>query len=809
MLFRSKGRVVDAQRQPLDYVNVVVATIDGNTIVKGSITDTEGNFAITDIPLGRYVVKVSFIGYTEFQKGIEITATTPIVDLGNVRLKEDATMLDGVEVTGQASQMRFDIDKKVFNVDQNLAAAGASASEMLANIPSVEVDNEGNVSLRNNSSVEVWINGKPSGLDADNRAQILEQMPAGSIESVELITNPSAKYNPEGTAGIINLVMKKDRKAGYFGSVQAGVNYPWGAKYPGGNVSANINYNSSVVDAYANIGYRMMNMEGKGYTNRYTFRPNTNRGDTLSHLLQNSQENRLFGGLFVRAGLDFHLTDKQTLGAAFTGHFGTNQKTSTTEYTIEDMLNSTSQHYLRDNNEKGGRNSYNVSLDYLYEIDRKGSEWRTSLSYSNNGHKMAMNYNQIYLDGSATDYKQYQQNNVSNQGVEFKSDYVQKFQENMKLEAGVFGSWRDRFAPSRAYDLFNNDQDSTLVQYNDFRYTEYIAALYATFGAKFGDFSFQAGLRGEYTNTFIQTRDAEILDYETTRRSYFELYPTAYLSYALPRNNEIQLNYTRRINRPRGRQLNAFKNLSDSTDITFGNPLLNPEFASALEFNYIKTWDYHAISGSLYYRYMDDVVQQVRFLGADNVMYTTYENIAQQHTGGLELVAKNRIAKWFNLTSTVNLYYSLMEDVYYDSDLDGQLDLLSPRTEGFSWNIRLMGNFLFGKGWSGQLTGGYNSPRIIAQGESKATYRIDLGVRKTFLDRKLVVALNVRDLLQSHGWRNITYADNFWQDYERQGHGTMIGLSVTYNFGNMKQKGKKPGSDMQNGGGGDDMDFSD
>ena len=423
---------------------------------------------------------------------------------------------------------------------------------------------------------------------------------------------------------------------------------------------------------------------------------------------------------------------------------------------------------------------------------------------------MDMVYNQYYLEGNGTDYKQFQRNEVKNQGVEFKSDYVQKFRDNMKLEAGVFGSWRDRFSPSRAYDLFNNDADSTLVQYNDYRYTEYIAALYATYGAKFGNFSFQAGLRGEYTNTFIQTRDAAEEGYTTTRRSYFELYPTAYLSYALPQQNEIQLNYTRRINRPRGRQLNAFRDLSDSTDISFGNPWLNPEFASALEFNYIKSWDQHVLSTSLYYRFMDDVIQRVRFMGADNVMYSTFENIARQHMAGAEIVAKNRIAKWFNLTSTVNLYYNMLEDVYYDSDLDGVPDLLTPKTEGFSWSVRLMGNFMFGKGFSGQITGGYNSPRVIAQGESKATYKIDLGIRKTFLDRKLVVALNVRDLLQSHGWRNITYGDTFWQDYERQGHGTMIGVSVTYNFGNMSQKGKKPNNNGNQGSySSDDMDMGD
>ena len=171
-----------------------------------------------------------------------------------------------------------------------------------------------------------------------------------------------------------------------------------------------------------------------------------------------------------------------------------------------------------------------------------------------------------------------------------------------------------------------------------------------------------------------------------------------------PQQNEIQLNYTRRINRPRGRQLNAFRDLSDSTDISFGNPWLNPEFASALEFNYIKSWDQHVLSTSLYYRFMDDVIQRVRFMGADNVMYSTFENIARQHMAGAEIVAKNRIAKCFNLTSTVNIYYNMLEDVYYDSDLDCVPDLLTPKTEGFSWSVRLMGNFMFGNGFAGQIT---------------------------------------------------------------------------------------------------------
>ena len=197
----------------------------------------------------------------------------------------------------QGSQMWFDIDKKVFNVDQNIAASGASASEVLENIPSVQVDNDGNISLRNNSNVEIWINGKPSGLDSENRAPILEQMPAGSIESIEVITNPSAKFSPEGTADIINLVMKKERKSGYIGSVSAGASYQMNGKLSG-NASANFNYNSSKIDFYANLGFRQRDRVGTGYTDRYSFKPNTNRGDTLSFMHQDNDMIRSSLGLF-------------------------------------------------------------------------------------------------------------------------------------------------------------------------------------------------------------------------------------------------------------------------------------------------------------------------------------------------------------------------------------------------------------------------------------------------------------------------------------------------------------------------------
>ncbi|MBR5190336.1 MAG: TonB-dependent receptor, partial [Paludibacteraceae bacterium] len=288
-----KGKIVDAGGSALDFVNVVVISKSDNGAVYGAISDEKGHFAVEGVPAGDYWFEVKFVGYQSVKKEVTIKSLNEEVKIGQIVLREDAKLLGEVEVVGQASQMRFDIDKKVFNVDQNLAASGASASEMLQGIPSVDVDNEGNVSLRNSSSVEVWINGKPSGLTEENRAQILEQMPAGSIEAVEIITNPSAKFNPEGTAGIINLVMKKDRKAGYYGSVSGGGMYNIGSPAPGANIGVNFNYNSSLVDFYVNLGLRYMSHESGNVTDRYSFERlpmdsytdvREQWGDTLFHL---------------------------------------------------------------------------------------------------------------------------------------------------------------------------------------------------------------------------------------------------------------------------------------------------------------------------------------------------------------------------------------------------------------------------------------------------------------------------------------------------------------------------------------------
>lgn len=780
------GRILDENKKPLSFVNISLTNVDKPSEITGVVTGNDGSFFMSGINKGKYTVSISFVGYFDYKKGLLIANYNDAINWGTIVLKEDKKMLDEVQVVGQASQMRFDIDKKVFNVDQNLASSGASATEVLKNIPSVDVDNDGNISLRNNTSVEVWINGKPSGLTSDNRAEILEQMPAGSIQSVEVITNPSAKYNPEGTAGIINIVLKKDRKAGHYGSVSAGSSYQWGYK-PTFNASGNFNYNSSKIDAYANIGLHSRQMRLTGNTDRYAFESGTNRTDTISSLFQNGTSQNSFNGLFARLGLDYHINNKQTVGVAFMGFTGARNSNTHYDYATQNYTNLTSSTYYRDNNTEGGRYHLNVGLTHTYEIDTLGSEIQTSLSFSKHHSNNDLTYAQTAISGTANSYNQKQTSDGTHRDVELKSDLTKKFGQRSKLEAGVFASWDSRQSPSRTWNL-ESDGSSLLAQYNDYNYSEWISGLYGTYGMKIDKFSFQGGLRGEYTRTFVGTRDLETDPFEKTVRQYLELYPTAFISYSLPNGNELQLNYTRRINRPRGRQLNAMRNVSDSTNVSFGNPLLNPEFSTSMEFNYIKTWKDNALSASMYYRYSDNMIQQVRYLGSDGVMYTTYDNIAKQNFAGLEVVSKNKATRWLNLTTTVNVYYSRIEPVYYDVDGNGTKELLYDAQSSFSTTARLMANFILGRTFSGQITGNYNSPQVIAQGVTKSNYAVDMGLRKTFADKKFTLSLSARNILNSFGRKSITWGDNFWQDSESNFIGPDFNLTFTYNFGNMRNQ---------------------
>ena len=775
-----KGKVIDASTQsPLDFVNVTVFKPGNSVPVASVVSNASGDFTLPTVNNGKYSLRISYVGYNTHNQELVI-AEKPL-NLGTIPLEGNAKNLAAVEVIGQGSQMRFDIDKKVFSVDKNISAAGGSASDVLKNIPSVKVDNEGNVSLRKDANVEVWINGKPSGLTADNRAQVLQQMPAESIESIEIMTNPSAKFNPEGTAGIINLVMKKNRKAGYYGSVSAGLMYPTGGKL-GQSFGTNINYNSGKIDAFLNIGYRAMNFKGGGNSIRYN-NASPSMADTI--LTQNNVMRNSFSGLFVRTGIDYHLNDKNTISIAGFGMAGSGNSNSTLSYQKTDLIsNQIIRDYSQTNTGTGTRPSINVNLDYRHDFDSKGNNnIMTSLSYSAHNRGGDNRYQQTDLPAPINDKTQSSDNN--NKEFVFKTDYTNKFTETSRFEAGWQSTVSDRLSDASGYYTLTN---VSLPEYqNKFDYNEMIHAAYLTYGDRFLDkFSVQGGLRAEYLDkkfTNTTSTGAQTIDPKPT----LQLFPSMYLSYTLSKSDEIQLNFTRRVNRPRGRQISPFRDYSDSTSISYGNPNLLPEYSSALELNYLKSWQSHSLSASAYYRITDNVIEDVRFFNA-GTMENTYMNIAKRQNSGLELVAKNQLFTILNLTSSVNLYYSKIDSSVYVNPYNMAITTTIPGQSTFSWSANMMANLMLSKTMSGQITAEYSSPTLIAQGKESAEYKIDLGLRKTFFNRKLSVNVMAMDIFNFNKDKTTTHGAGFYQVAESYFHRRMIGLSVSYNFGNMKPK---------------------
>ncbi|WP_348726344.1 outer membrane beta-barrel family protein [Parabacteroides goldsteinii] len=784
-----KGIVMDGELGgPLEFVTVQVKAKGSDKIVQGSVTGSDGNYTIGGLKKGEYVVTFSYIGYKEVSKNISISSDNQILSLGELTLAEDANQLGEVEVVAKRPQMRFEIDRKVFDATQDIAAEGGSASDLLSNIPSVEVDNEGSVSLRGNSSVTIWINGKASGLTADNQADILDMMPAGDIKQVEVITNPSARYSPEGTAGIINIILKDDRKPGYYGSVKVGADTDGGYQ-----ASGNINYSSSKVDAYANLNYRNREFKGGGITSRLNTTDN-------SFLDQTNDSKRQHNNWFGRFGATWHITKSDDLAFNVTGMTGGGDNSENIHYNSIDSQKNTIYTSDRITNGDSDMKMYNLELNYVHKFLENSN---IDLMVSNNQWRRdGMNIfrqSTVYTDPSQTANPLYQtqENDIKDKTWEVQADYTNKISDMARIEAGYKGTFQRNASPVDTYTGTTAEdirQDESL--YNRFLYNQDVHALYMTYGGKWNKLSYQAGLRGEYWR--VDTRsldfDQEFNDKasETFEKDYFKLFPSAFISYALPKNNELQVNYTRRLRRPWGGQLNSFRNISDASNISFGNPELTPEYSHSFELNYIKSWESgHTLSLSGYYRSTDDVIQRIRFLNTeDNVMYTTSENVAKSQASGLEIVGKDKLFKILDLTTTVNLYYSKLDGFSYLPQ-GAETPVIGDTDESFAWNVRMIANFSLPWGVSLQGTGNYNSKQLMAQGHREPNYSVDLGLRKSFLSDKLTLSINARDLLDSRKFRTVTAGDGFWQDSENWRGGRRVGFTLTYNFGNMNKKKDK------------------
>jgi outer membrane receptor protein involved in Fe transport len=777
-----RGTVIDSKTgQSLGYASVVVK-VKGSQKKSpiGATTDPDGNFVLHNVKPGDYLLDVSFMGYLPYEKEIAISSSSKIIDLSKIELSENALQMKDVKVTGMKTQMQFDIDKKVFNVDKSISSTGGSASDVLKNIPSVEVDNEGEVSLRGSTAVTIWVNGKASGLSAENRAQILQQLPAESIEKIEVITNPSAKFSPEGTAGIINIVLKEDRAAGYYGSAQVG-----GDSRGGYNGSANLNMNSGKLDAYASLGFRRHERRNGGYSKRTSY-----SGSDTSFLNQDysgSGNGRFF---FSRAGLTYRATHEDEFNLGGMAMFGKGNNNTNRDYQSDAINFYTQSHRAESSDDK--MLGFNLELGYKHKFDQNSNIDFTA-SYNRWGMDGTTLFGQTsqYAAGYMTSSFQKQTRNFKPHTWEFQLDYVNKFDENNKVEAGYKGTLGRENSPVETY--YGANESAAIPQmglFNTFIYNQDIHAAYATYSGRLGKFSYQAGLRGEYSdvNTKSLGYNQKEEDVDFYNNNYFSLFPSAFVSYSLPDGNEIQLNYTRRISRPWGGQLNSFVNITDSTNISFGNPFLKPQYSNSFELNYIKNWQNHMFSFSGYYRTTDDVIQSISYLD-NNVMKSTSENITSSLSSGTELVLKDKLFSMLDLTTTVNLYYYKLDGFTYWPK--GSMKPVTGKgSDDFSWNAKMMADFSLPEAISLQLTGSYSAKQVVAQGYNKANYTVDAGIRKSFDD--LSFSFNVRDLFDSRKQHSVTNGSGYSQESEGWWGGRQFGLTITYSFGNMTPRMEPP-----------------
>ncbi len=797
-----KGKVLDKQTdEVMEFVNVVVETPAGK-LVKGAITDVGGQFFISGLKDGTYQLQVSFVGYKTLTRQFTISAKNRQQHYNALYISEDAKMLGEVQVTGQRSQMKLEVDRKVFSVDQILAAAGGSASDLLENIPSVEVTTDGEISLRGNSSVEVWINGKASGLTTDNRAEILQQIPAESIERIEVIDNPSAKYSPEGSAGIINIVLKRDRKGGYYGSLRAGANI-----HGGWNTSGNINYSSGVLDAFANLGYRRRRNSGGSKSEQHYKQTNEYQN-------YESDNTNKGGGLFARLGLTWHFTKNDDLSLGGMTLQGKHDNLTTTPYHYGTIGATTDSYQMfRRNSGDGKMHMYHAEMGYEHRFSdthklTAHAEYNRWMSDNDNIYQDSVWYVDVPHQHTTYSY-QYRPMHVRNRSWEVKLDYENQISEHFKLEAGYNGRWSHENTPQESW-MADNWEGTHLMEdelyYNRFIYSMDTHALYATVNTKIGKLGVMAGLRGEYWKVNTESYDyaqehgtaAKEAPY---KKDFFKLFPSLFLNYELTESAQLQLNYTYRLRRPWGGQLNSFRNTSDASMVSFGNPELTPEYTHSISLNFLKTWQEHTLSISTYYRPTTDVMQRIRYQNVDDgMMYMTTMNLTKRQSLGVELIGKNKLFRILDLTTTVNGYYNKLDGFSYV--IDGQT-VTGESDKSFSWDARMLASLILPYDISLQLTGNYRSRGVITQGYRKPNASLDLGFRKNFFNKTIAVAINWRDVFNTRHWENYTESETFWR-HQKNWRDPNVNIQVTWNFGNMnnqRRRGEReelqPGNEQQ------------
>lgn len=761
------GKLVNNKKTPMAYATVTLLRAD-SSVAGGALTDDAGAFSITPIPAGSYTMRISGIGFTTVNRPGIAVQDGGTVNVGTITIVMSSQSLQEVSVAGERPLMELSVDKKVFNVEKNITTAGGSAADVLQNVPSVSVDADGSVSLRGKSNVTILIDGKPSTLFGGDPASALASLPAASVESVEVITNPSAKYDAQGMGGIINIVTKRNKKLGLNGSATLGVGTR--DKYNG---TLNLNLRNNKWNIFLNSSFRQ---------NRNINTNTTTRTNAFNDSAYRSEETglRMFSGFFNTLGAEYTINEKNSITLTENVNIMQWGGRGTTNYMTYNRQNEGQQYALqrRENDNSGGPFSISSSLDYKRKFTKQREELTANLTYAYTIVQREQEYITNDYDGSGNllygPILQYATGGGHTSSMNGQIDHTMPFfTTNGKLDAGLKSQlfwFRSQNDAMRTDPNGGETVDSLLL--NGYNYSQFTYAAYTSFSDQQGKWSYQAGLRLEYS---IYEGSTIQLGNKRYTNEFLNLFPSVFTSYKIADDQSIYLSYTRRINRPHFFQLMPYVDLSNPQDTSMGNPDLKPEFINNLELNYSKQFKKgHMFIVSAYYQYTQNLIERYRLFYADGTTFSQPRNLNAGITYGAELTGRLQLTKFWDATLNANFFYNEVQGTNIDPLLNNS---------GASWLGKINTNFKLPAGFSLQLNGNYEAPKTIAQGQLQEVGWLDAAIRKNLWNNKATLVLNVSDIFNTRKYTT-EYAYPSYTQITYRDRETRIGnISFTYRFG--------------------------
>lgn len=778
----------ESDREPLMFANVSLFNSQTNDYVKGVQTDLDGKFVLTAIPKGTYYLKASYVGFQDLQKNDVRVDGSAGIDLGTLLLLASGTLLEEVVVAGAKPAMELQMDRKVFNVAQSAISVGGTATDLLANVPSLQVDMDGSVSLRGSSNVRILIDGKESAMAGNDITRLLQALPANSIERVEVITNPSARYDAEGQSGIINIVLKKDARYGFNGAATASA-----GSYGNAGAGFNVNYRQGKLNYFGNYNFNRRNMVGDSWNDTRFFSSDA-RTETRSESSRRGL-NHGFG-----AGLDYYITDKTLLGVSGNMSLRANDRREDLFYRYRNNpeMTENSERYSRQNEDDLG---YDININFKQEFNRKGEELTAGFARGKDTEEGVNTYLQYFTESRQLIEDRRNETTESGSNMNIQLDYTLPFSETSKFGTGYRTIIRssDETQFSQYIDSANVLVPDYIIS-NDFFMKSSVHALYVNYENQITpEFGFQVGLRAEqaYLDTEYISYDPALSVEERSakgRLDYFRIYPSVFLTRKFGEENQLQASYTRRVNRPRGWQVNPFIDVSDPMNIRQGNPNLLPEDVHSFELSYARFWEKVTLTSSAYYRRMNDVVQSVitSVEGTSGATFSQFHNISRNEASGLEMISQMNFGKKVDITANANFFFRR----FYGSE-----EFNIAPAKGFNWNANAITNYRIRPNLSAQIRTEYRAPMVQAQGKSLEAFIVDAGLKLDVLNKKGTVNLNVRDLFNQRRWGGYTETTQFYREFENRWMRRMVMVSFTYRFGRMQNDMKKKGNNEGPGNG--------